>query len=77
VLLRAPPVLGEFLPINAPMREEPGVFGSHHGVREVLVTDTVAVREQDWPQLHVASIAALLAGVMRHFLANGSLSDVS
>jgi ribose-phosphate pyrophosphokinase len=40
------------------------------GVCEVLVTDTVAVREQDWPQLHVASIAALLAGVMRHFLAN-------
>ena len=30
------PGLGEFLPINAPMREEPCVFGGHHGVREVV-----------------------------------------
>ena len=47
------------------------------GVCEVLVTDTVPVREQDWPQLRVASIAALLAGAMRRFLANGSLSDLN
>jgi ribose-phosphate pyrophosphokinase len=46
------------------------------GVCEVLVTDTVPVREQDWPQLRVASIAALLAGAMQRFLANGSLSEV-
>jgi ribose-phosphate pyrophosphokinase len=46
------------------------------GVCEVLVTDTVPVGEQDWQQLRVASIAALLAGAMRRFLANGSLSDL-
>jgi hypothetical protein len=36
VLLCAHPGLGEFLPINAPMREEPCVCGGHHGVREVV-----------------------------------------
>jgi len=44
------------------------------GVCEVLVTDTVPVGEQDWPQLRVASIAALLAEAMRRCLANGSLN---
>jgi phosphoribosylpyrophosphate synthetase len=46
------------------------------GVGAVLVTDTVLVGEQNWPQLRVASIAVLLAGAMRRFLANGSLSDL-
>jgi ribose-phosphate pyrophosphokinase len=48
----------------------------HPSVREVLVTDTVYVAEQDWPQLRVISIAALIAGALERFLADGSLDDL-
>jgi hypothetical protein len=34
----------------------------HPAVREVLVTDTVAVADRNWPQLRVVSIAPLIAG---------------
>ena len=46
------------------------------GVREVFVTDTVRVTTQDWPRLRVVSVAPLIAGAMRRFLADGSLSDL-
>lgn len=46
------------------------------GVREVLVTDTTPVGRQDWPQLQVVSIAPLIAGAIRRFLADQSLSDL-
>lgn len=32
---------------------------SHPAVREVLVTDSVDVRERDWPQLRMISICAV------------------
>jgi ribose-phosphate pyrophosphokinase len=40
-------------------------------VREVFVTDTINQTEKDWPQLNVVSIAPLIAGAVRRFLANG------
>jgi ribose-phosphate pyrophosphokinase len=46
---------------------------SQPAVREVLVTDTVNQPEEDWPQLNVISIAPLIAGAVRRFLAYGSL----
>jgi ribose-phosphate pyrophosphokinase len=46
---------------------------SHPAVRAVLVTDTVRVTEQDWPQLHVVSIAPLIAGAVKQIVADGSL----
>jgi ribose-phosphate pyrophosphokinase len=49
---------------------------SRAGANEVCVTDTVAVPEQDWPQLRIVSIAPLLAAAIRRFLADGSLSDL-
>jgi ribose-phosphate pyrophosphokinase len=42
----------------------------HPAVRDIYVTDTVRVREPDWPQLHVVSIAPLLAAAMRRLLAD-------
>jgi ribose-phosphate pyrophosphokinase len=45
----------------------------HPAVREVWVTDTVAVTEQDWPRLRVVSIAPLLASALQRFLADGSI----
>ncbi len=48
----------------------------HPAVREVVVTDTVRVAEQDWPHLRVVSIAPLIAGALERFLADGSLGDL-
>jgi ribose-phosphate pyrophosphokinase len=45
---------------------------SHPAVSEVFVTDTISVVEKDWPQLHVISIAPLLASAVQRFLADGS-----
>jgi ribose-phosphate pyrophosphokinase len=49
----------------------------HPAVREIFVTDTVCVAEQDWPRLHVISIASLIAGAVERFLADGSIGDLS
>jgi len=47
----------------------------HPAVRDVFVTDTVRVANQDWPGLHVISIAPLIARALERFLADGSLED--
>jgi ribose-phosphate pyrophosphokinase len=49
----------------------------HPAVREIFVTDTVCVAEQDWPQLRVISIASLIAGAVEQFLADGSIGELS
>jgi ribose-phosphate pyrophosphokinase len=49
---------------------------SHDAVRELVVTDTVSLTERDWLQLRVASVAPLIAGAIRRFLADGSLGDL-
>jgi phosphoribosylpyrophosphate synthetase len=42
----------------------------------VLVTDTVCVPERDWPQLHVISIAPLIADAMLRLVGDGSLDEL-
>jgi ribose-phosphate pyrophosphokinase len=49
---------------------------SHPAVREVFVTDTACAPQEDWPQLHVISIAPLIAGAVERFMANGSLGEL-
>jgi hypothetical protein len=34
------------------------------------------VPQEDWPQLHVISIAPLIAGAVQRFMANGSLGEL-
>lgn len=48
----------------------------HDSVREVWVTDTVPVKERDWPLLRVVSVAPLIAAALRQFAADGSLRDL-
>jgi ribose-phosphate pyrophosphokinase len=48
----------------------------HPAVRDVYVTDTVAVAEKDWPRRHVVTIAPLIAGALERFLADGSIGDL-
>jgi ribose-phosphate pyrophosphokinase len=49
---------------------------NHESVREVVVTDTVAAKINGWPKLRVVSVAPLIAGAIRRFLIDGSLSDL-
>jgi ribose-phosphate pyrophosphokinase len=49
---------------------------SHPAVGEVFVTDTVPRPGDEWPHLRVVSIAPLVAGALRRFLADGSLGDL-
>jgi ribose-phosphate pyrophosphokinase len=49
---------------------------SHPAVSELFVTDTVNPVEKDWPQLRVISIAPLIAGAVKRFLADGSLGEL-
>ncbi len=46
------------------------------GVREVVVTDTVAVMEGGRPHVRVVSIVPLIAAALRQMMSNGSLSDL-
>ena len=47
----------------------------HEAVRQVLVTDTVAVGDPSWPLLRFVSVAPLLAAAIRRILTDGSLGD--
>jgi ribose-phosphate pyrophosphokinase len=49
---------------------------AHPSVREIWVTDTVAQKPQDWPQLHSVSVAPLLADALRQIHADGSLREM-
>jgi ribose-phosphate pyrophosphokinase len=48
----------------------------HPAVREVLVTDTVDRAGGEWPRLRVVSIAPVVAGAVKRFLADGSIRDL-
>ena len=45
------------------------------GVHTVLVTDTVALRDREWPPLRVISVAPLIAAALRRLLADQSSVD--
>ncbi len=49
---------------------------SHKDVREVVVTDTVAI-DKDWPQLKVVSAAPLIADAIRQFITDRSVCHLS
>ena len=46
---------------------------NHPALREVLVTDTVSPFQGEWPQLHVVSIAPLIAAAVKQLESDGSL----
>jgi ribose-phosphate pyrophosphokinase len=48
----------------------------HPGIRAVFVTDSVAIPITHWPQLHVVSIAPLLAQAIRRFVTDGPITDL-
>lgn len=49
---------------------------THKSVRNIFVTDTVPVTEKDWPQLHVVTVASLLAGAVERFMSDRSIGDL-
>jgi ribose-phosphate pyrophosphokinase len=48
----------------------------HEAIRDIFVTDTVAVADESWPRLHIISVAPLLAAAIRRLRADGSLGDL-
>jgi ribose-phosphate pyrophosphokinase len=48
----------------------------HAAIRAIFVTDTVRVPEKEWPQLHIISIAPIIASALKRFLADGSIGDL-
>jgi ribose-phosphate pyrophosphokinase len=48
---------------------------SHKAIREVVVTDSVAV-DRSWPRVRVVSIAPLLAAAIQNVLTDGSLGNL-
>ena len=48
----------------------------HPAVRQVFVTDTVAVRHRDWNKLRVVTVAPVIARAIERFMADGSLADL-
>ena len=46
------------------------------GVREMLITDTVPLRDKTWPNLRVVSVAPLIAAAIRQLMTKGSLSNL-
>jgi ribose-phosphate pyrophosphokinase len=49
---------------------------SHPAVREVLVTDSVDVHEENWPELRTVSIAPLLASALERLAADGPRGEL-
>jgi len=49
---------------------------NHEAIREVFVTDSVALNDPSWPHLHVVSVAPLIAGAIRRLLGDQSLGDL-
>ncbi len=45
----------------------------HEAIRDVLVTDSVALNDPSWPHLHAVSVAPLIAGAIRRLLGDRSL----
>ncbi|MDZ4288261.1 MAG: ribose-phosphate diphosphokinase, partial [Prosthecobacter sp.] len=46
------------------------------GLREIIVTDSVAPHTPDWPELKVVSIASLFAGAIQRLASRQSISDL-
>jgi ribose-phosphate pyrophosphokinase len=48
----------------------------HPGIGALFVTDSVAISPMRWPQLHVVSIAPLLAQAIRRLVADGAIDEL-
>ncbi|NWF74361.1 MAG: ribose-phosphate pyrophosphokinase [Nitrospirae bacterium] len=49
---------------------------AQEAVKKILITDTVAGAPEDWPPLHIISIAPLIAGALKRLVEHRSLGDL-
>jgi ribose-phosphate pyrophosphokinase len=49
---------------------------SEPSIAGIFVTDTIRQSQPEWPQLHVISVAPLIAAAIQRVMANGSMSDL-
>lgn len=59
-----------------------GVFTSearknlnHPAIRQIIVTDSIPVSPDDWPQVKIVSLAPILAGAIRRSIGGESMTD--
>ena len=59
-----------------------GVFTSearknlnHPAIRKIIVTDSIPVSSDDWPQVKIVSLAPILAGAIRRSIGGESMTD--
>ncbi|MEW6734866.1 MAG: ribose-phosphate pyrophosphokinase [Acidobacteriota bacterium] len=48
----------------------------HESVSTIFTTDTMPMREQNWPKLQVVSVAPVIASAIKRLITDGSLSDL-
>jgi ribose-phosphate pyrophosphokinase len=49
---------------------------THESVKQIFVSDTLPLKEKGWPQLHIITIAPLLAGAIERFMSDRSIGDL-
>jgi len=48
---------------------------NHPAIRKIIVTDSIPVSPDDWPQVKIVSLAPILAGAIRRSIGGESMSD--
>lgn len=48
----------------------------HPAIRKILVTDSIPIPPDDWPQAQVVSLAPILAGAIRRSMAGKSMAGL-
>jgi ribose-phosphate pyrophosphokinase len=49
---------------------------NHPAIRKIIVTDSIPISSDDWPQVEVISLAPILAGAIRRSMAGESMADL-
>jgi ribose-phosphate pyrophosphokinase len=49
---------------------------NHPAIRKIIVTDSIPISSDDWPQVEVISLAPILAGAIRRSMAGKSMADL-
>lgn len=48
---------------------------NHPAIRKIIVTDSIPVSSDDWPQVKIVSLAPILAGAIRRSIGGESMTD--
>jgi ribose-phosphate pyrophosphokinase len=61
---------------HAVLTPESGKNLSHPAIRKIIVTDSIPISPDDWPQVKVISLAPILAEAIRRSMTGKSMADL-